>query len=160
MTDLQNTQNVSRRAVLVGVLASVAAPRALLAQTGDTDMRIRCIFGDQNFTIRLFDNPTSRDLVSLLPLDLTIEDFSNNEKLAHLPRRLDEGGLADYDDEAPGDLCYFRGWGNLAFFHSDYQYRGDLIRLGRIEGGVAPLLVKGKLPLRIEMAAKKEPDQW
>lgn len=151
MIDLKKTPNISRRTVLVGALASVAAPRALHAQTGEKDMRIRCTFGDQNFTIRLFDNPASRDLVSQLPLDLTIEDFSNNEKLAHLPRRLNEGGLADYDDETPGDLCYFRGWGNLAFFHSDYQYRGDLIRLGRIEGGVAPLLVKGKFPLRIEL---------
>ncbi|TRW96924.1 MFS transporter [Paracoccus sp. M683] len=114
-------------------------------------MRIRCTFADQDFTYRLFDNPTARDLASLLPLDLSIEDFSTNEKLAHLPRRLDEGGLADYDDEAPGDLCYFRGWGNLAFFHDDYRYRGDLIRLGRIEGPVAPLLVRGTYPLRIEL---------
>ncbi|WP_208021233.1 cyclophilin-like fold protein [Paracoccus alkanivorans] len=114
-------------------------------------MRIRCIFADQGFTCLLQDNPTTRDLISMLPLDLTIEDFSTNEKLAHLPRRLDEGGLVDYDDEAPGDLCYFRGWGNLAFFHDDYRYRGDLIRLGHIEGGVEPLLVKGAFPLRIDL---------
>lgn len=114
-------------------------------------MRLRCRFADQDFTYRLLDNATVRDLVSLLPLGLTIEDFSTNEKLAHLPRRLDEGGLADFDDEAPGDLCYFRGWGNLAFFHASYRYRGDLIRLGHIEGGIAPLLVKGRFPLRLEL---------
>ena len=45
-------------------------------------MRLRCRFADQDFTYRLLDNATSRDLVSLLPLDLTIEDFSTNEKLA------------------------------------------------------------------------------
>lgn len=112
-------------------------------------MRIRCTFADQDFTCLLQDNPTTRDFVSMLPLDLTIEDFSTNEKLAHLPRRLDEGGLVDYDDEAPGDLCYFRGWGNLAFFHGEYHYRGDLIRLGRIESGVETLLMKGEFPLRI-----------
>ena len=113
-------------------------------------MRLQCSFADQTFTCLLQDNPTTRDLVSILPLDLTIEDFSTNEKIAHLPRRLNEGGLADYDDEAPGDLCYFRGWGNLAFFHGSYTYRGDLIRLGRIEGKIDPLLVKGTFPLRIE----------
>ncbi|WCR05936.1 cyclophilin-like fold protein [Paracoccus fistulariae] len=113
-------------------------------------MRIRCTFADQEFVVRLQDSATSRDLISMLPLSLTIEDFSTNEKIAHLPRRLDEGGLTDYDDEAPGDLCYFRGWGNLAFFHGDYSYRGDLIRLGRLEGGTAPLLVRGTFPLRIE----------
>ena len=51
-------------------------------------MRLRCRFADQDFTYRLLDNATSRDLVSLMPLDLAIEDFSTNEKIAHLPRRL------------------------------------------------------------------------
>lgn len=141
----------SRRAVLAGALATVAMPRLLHAQTGGGAIRLRCIFADQDFTYLLHDNPTTRDLVSMLPLDLTIEDFSTNEKLAHLPRRLDEGGLVDYGDEVPGDLCYFRGWGNLAFFHDTYRYRGDLIRLGHIEGGVAPLLVKGEFPLRVSL---------
>lgn len=142
--------DITRRATVMGAFAVIVTPRLLVAQ--ENPMRVRCSFSDQNFTYSLFDNPTTRDLITLLPLDLTIEDFSNNEKLAHLPRRLDEGGLADYSDEMPGDLCYFRGWGNLAFFHSVYNYRRDLIRLGRIEGGVEPLLVKGKFPLRVELA--------
>jgi len=124
-------------------------PLGLRAEPSGDPMRLRCRFADQDFTIRLIDNPTSRDLMSLMPLELAIEDFSTNEKIAHLPRRLDEGGLRDFDDEAPGDLCYFRGWGNLAFFHHAYRYRGDLIRLGRLEGGVAPLQVKGKHPLHL-----------
>ena len=114
-------------------------------------MRLRCRFADQDFTYRLLDNATSRDLASLLPLDLTISDLSTNEKIAHLPRRLDEGGHVPIDDETPGDLCYFLGWGNLAFFHDSYVYRDDLIRLGHIEGGVEPLLVRGKFPLRLEL---------
>ncbi len=114
-------------------------------------MRLRCRFADQDFTYLLQDNATARDLISLLPLDLTIEDFSTNEKLAHLPRRLDETRRQPITDEAPGDLCYFRGWGNLAFFHTGYTYRDDLILLGKIEGGVAPLLVKGTHPLRLDL---------
>jgi hypothetical protein len=143
----------TRRSLLTAALAAPFLARATITQaqtTGDA-MRLRCRFADQDFTYLLLDNPTTRDLVSLLPVALTIEDFSTNEKLAHLPWRLDEGGLADFDDEAPGDLCYFRGWGNLAFFHADYAYRGDLIRLGQIEGPVAPLLVGGTHPLRLDL---------
>lgn len=139
----------TRRAFLVGA-AALLTPRPINAQIKAIPMRIRCSFKDQSFTYRLQDSATTRDFVSLLPLDLTIEDFSSNEKIAHLPRRLDEGGLIDYSDEMPGDLCYFRGWGNLAFFHDRYAYRGDLIRLGRIEGKIDPLLVRGEFPLRIE----------
>jgi hypothetical protein len=142
------SHHLSRRTFIA---AALAVPAMARAQTNGAPMRLRCRFADQDFTYRLVDNPTVRDFVSLLPLDLTISDFSTNEKIAHLPRRLDEGGLADFDDEAAGDLCYFRGWGNLAFFHDDYQYSGDLIRLGRIEGGVEPLLVRGEFPLRLEL---------
>jgi hypothetical protein len=146
-----NPVTLSRRTVLAGAAVSLALPRFARAQQTGAAMRLRCRFADQDFIYRLLDNATSRDLVSLLPLDLTIEDFSTNEKLAHLPRRLDEGGNVPFDDEAPGDLCYFLGWGNLAFFHSTYTYRGDLIRLGHIEGGIEPLLVRGEFPLRLEL---------
>lgn len=141
---------IPRRRMLAATGAGLAFPALLRAQENPA-MRLRCRFADQDFTYRLLDNPTVRDLVSLLPLELTIEDFSTNEKLAHLPRRLDEGGLADFSGEAAGDLCYFRGWGNLAFFHGPYRYRGDLIRLGHIESDVAPLLVRGEYPLRLDL---------
>ncbi|WP_118138643.1 cyclophilin-like fold protein [Oceanicella sp. SM1341] len=138
-----------RRRFLAGAAALGAlGPAGLHAQP--TPLRMRCSFDDQVITYTLLDNPTVRDLLSLLPLDLTIEDFSTNEKIAHLPRRLDEGGFAPFDDETPGDLCYFLGWGNLAFFHDSYRFRNDLIRLGHIEGGVAPLLHKGRYALRLE----------
>jgi hypothetical protein len=41
-------------------------------------------------------------------------------------------------------------WSSLAFFHDD-QYRGDLIRLGRIEGGVEPLRMRREFPLPLEL---------
>ncbi|MFD1796756.1 cyclophilin-like fold protein [Paracoccus aurantiacus] len=140
----------TNRREFIAAAATLLVARPILAQAEATPMRIRCTFADQDFTVALQDSATTRDFVSMLPLDLTISDFSTNEKIAHLPRRLDEGGLVDYTDEAPGDLCYFRGWGNLAFFHDSYNYRGDLIRLGRIEGEIDPLLIKGEFPLRID----------
>jgi NAD(P)-dependent dehydrogenase (short-subunit alcohol dehydrogenase family) len=38
---------------------------------------------------------------------------------------------------------------NLALFYDDYRWDG-LIRLGRFDGGFAPLLVRGAYPVRIE----------
>lgn len=147
---IKHSSLMTRRGLIVGAAAMTLAARPVLAQIGAKPMRIRCTFSDQEFTYVLQDSATTRDFVSILPLVLTISDFSTNEKIADLPRRLDEGGLVDYSDEAPGDLCYFRGWGSLAFFHDDYHFRGDLIRLGKIEGSIAPLLVKGEFPMRIE----------
>jgi hypothetical protein len=98
----------------------------------------------------LYDNPSARDLASLLPLDLTIDNYGNNEKSAYLPRKLTEEGSEPFDNEAPGDLCYFAPWGNLALFYADYRWSKGLIRLGRFDGSFEPLLVRGKFPLRIE----------
>jgi hypothetical protein len=78
----------TRRSLLTVALAAPFLARATITQaqsTGDA-MRRRCRFADQDFTYLPMDNPTTRDLVSLLPVALTIEDFSTNEKRAHLPR--------------------------------------------------------------------------
>jgi hypothetical protein len=45
----------------------------------------------------------------MLPLDLTIEDYSTNEKIAHLPRKLTEEGSGPFGNERPYDLCYITG---------------------------------------------------
>ncbi|MCZ4094059.1 cyclophilin-like fold protein [Ensifer psoraleae] len=76
--------------------------------------------------------------------------ISNNEKIAYLPRKLNEEARGPFADAAPGDLCYYIPWGNLAFFHGNYSSSSDLIRLGRLDGGVEPLLTRGEFPLRIE----------
>lgn len=137
----------NRRAFLASGAAALLVPAVARAQS----MRMRVSFDDQEVVYQLADNPTVRDLISMLPTELEIQDFSTNEKIVHLPRRLDEGGFEAFSDETPGDLCYFLGWGNLALFHDDYTFRNDLIRLGHIEGDVAPLLHKGTYPVRIEM---------
>ena len=116
-------------------------------------MRIRMTFNGRTMTGTLYDNPSARDFVSMLPLDLTIEDFSSNEKIAHLPRKLDEDGSGPFDNEQPGDLCYFVAVGqSRLLLRRATAYPGDLIRLGRIDGGYEPLLVRGEFPLRIERA--------
>lgn len=111
--------------------------------------RIECTFDKHRFTASLYDNPSARDLLSMLPLELTIEDYSSNEKIARLPRKLAEEGGGPFGNEAPGDLCYYAPWGNLAFFYAGYSYSQGLIRLGRLDSGFVPLLTRGKFPLRI-----------
>ena len=137
---------ISRRSLLVGAAACLAAP----ALAEGTAMHLRFAFADQVFTATLEDNPSARDLSSMLPLDLMITDYSTNEKIATLPRKLTEDGSGRFGGEAPGDLCYYAPWGNLALFHGPYRWSRGLIRLGRLDGGPAPLLVRGEHPLRIE----------
>ncbi|MET0527133.1 MAG: cyclophilin-like fold protein [Microvirga sp.] len=146
-----------RRALLGAMFASVALPRLSFAQQKNnpaswepTDMRIRLTFNNQSMIATLYDNPSARDLVSLLPLDLTIDNYANNEKIAYLPRKLTEEGSEPFGNEAPGDLCYYAPWGNLALFYAGYRWSEGVIRLGRLEGSFESLLTRGKFPLRVE----------
>ena len=116
-------------------------------------MKIRFSFASDSFTATLFGNPSSRDLLAQLPLDLKIEDYSTNEKIAYLPRKLTERGAERFGNEAVGDFCYYAPWGNLVFYYDRYNYAPGLIRLGRIEGGTAPLMTRGTFPLRAELIA-------
>ena len=151
--------SVNRRVVLGG--STAGALLALHASRGraqdvarsreTTSMKIRIEFNRMRMTAALYDNPSARDFASMLPLDLTIDDYSTNEKIAYLPRKLTEEGSGPFDNERPGDLAYYAPWGNLAFFYAGYRYSSGLIRLGRIDGDIAPLLVRGKFDLRVEL---------
>ena len=143
---------VTRRALLG---AAIAGPLLLslnftsaLAQDASL-MQVHISFKDQRFTATLFDNASARELAAMLPLDLTISDFGGNEKIAYLPNKLTQLARGPFPNAAPGDLCYYVPWGNLAFFHGGYDSTRDLVRLGRLDGDIAPLLVPGEFPLRI-----------
>ena len=142
-----------------GFIASTPITQSALGQTakdrargpGETLMKIKIEFNGASMTATLYDNPSARDLASMLPLNLTIDDYSTNEKIAYLPRKLAEEGSGPFDNEQPGDLAYYAPWGNLAFFYEGYRYSGGLIRLGRIDGDFSPLLTRGKFDLHIEL---------
>ncbi|MEE3627695.1 cyclophilin-like fold protein [Nitrospirillum sp. BR 11752] len=145
----------SRRGFITGLAAGITCPQLAAGSEGVTGrkergMKIRIAFSSHSFTASLEDNPSAWDFASLLPLALSISDYSTNEKIAYLPRKLSEEGDRPFGNEAPGDLCYYAPWGNLAFFHAGYRYSAGLIRLGRLEDGIAPLLTRGTFPLHID----------
>jgi hypothetical protein len=148
----------NRRTVLTAALALAAMPQLAQGQEGrnpasqePTDVKIRMTFNGMTMAATLYDNPSARDFASMLPLDLTIDNYANNEQIAYLPRKLTEDGSGAFSNEQPGDLCYFAPWGNLALFYAGYRYSSGLIRLGRFDDGFDPLLVRGEFPLRIEL---------
>jgi hypothetical protein len=151
-----NTPRPLTRRALLGALLVSAAPNIVDAQAASSIgakrgyMKIRVIFQDHEITATLDDSPTVRDFASMLPLSLTFEDYSTNEKIAYLPRKLTEKDSGTFSNEASGDVAYFAPWGNIIFYHGSYSYWPGLIRLGRVDGNTDPLLAKGSFPLRIE----------
>ncbi|MBO0133755.1 cyclophilin-like fold protein [Agrobacterium burrii] len=143
-----------RRELLALAIAAIIVPGRGFSKSGPnnqerTEVKIKLTSGENTMTAVLYDNPSARDFASMLPLDLRIADFSSNEKIVYLPRKLTVEGHGPFDNERPYDLCYYMPWGNLAMFYANYRHPG-LIRLGRFEQGYEALHLPGEFPLRIE----------
>jgi len=60
----------------------------------------------------MFDNPTSKDFLALLPLTLTLEDYANAEKISYLPKKLSTLNASKGSDPSVGDFTYYSPWGS------------------------------------------------
>lgn len=120
-------------------------------------LKIRILVGEHTLHATLEDSAAARDFASLLPLSLVLEDYAATEKIAMLPRRLDVSAAPPVSTPQPGDVSYYAPWGNLALFHKPFERSPGLVRLGRIEGGVAWLRQPGKLAVRLEAVPAAAP---
>jgi hypothetical protein len=102
----------------------------------------------------LFDNPTSRDFIGLLPITLTLKDYAATEKVSDLPKNLSTEGAPKGSEPSIGDITYYAPWGNLAVFYKDFSYSNGLVKLGKIDSGMEALRRPGPLRATIEILQK------
>ncbi|MFF5253857.1 cyclophilin-like fold protein [Streptomyces leeuwenhoekii] len=96
-------------------------------------MRIALILDGHRAEATLNDSAAARDLATLLPLAVDLEDFHGTERIGYPPRKLDTTGAPDASDPKAGDLAYYTPWGNLALFYRDGDHSPSLIILGRLD---------------------------
>lgn len=113
-------------------------------------MRIRITLNGNTVTATLDDNATSRDLLSLLPMTVTLEDYGDTEKIATLSRKLSTAGAPPAIEPKARDVTYYAPWGNLAIFRRDFRRSNGLVKLGTIDGGFEALLSAGPVKATIE----------
>lgn len=113
-------------------LSCIAGARPALAGEG---MKIRLIAGGEVLPAILEDNPTSRDLASMLPLTIRMSDYNRTEKTGKPPRALSTEGAPDGFDPSVGDIALYAPWGTLVLYYRDFVWSRGLIPLGRITSG-------------------------
>jgi hypothetical protein len=116
------------------------------------DMKIRIKVGEKEVTATLNDSEAARDFASLLPLNLTLEDYAGTEKISDLPKRLSTKGALSGSDPSVGDIAYYAPWGNLAIYYRDFGYSNGLVILGKIDGDVEAFNTPGSVKVTIELA--------
>lgn len=117
-------------------------------------MSIQLTINEQVLFATLEDSAAARDLLSLLPMTLDLEDYAATEKIAQLPKKLSTAGAPAGTTPSVGDITYYAPWGNLAIFYKDFSYSTGLIKLGQIKGDIQVLRSRGPLKAHIEVAWK------
>jgi hypothetical protein len=103
-------------------------------------MDIRVTLDGQPVDATLNDSPAARDLASLLPLTLDLEDFHGTERIGDPPRKLNTDDAPAPAVAEAGDIAYFAPWGNLALFYKDGPAASaDLLILGHIDASAGQL---------------------
>ena len=114
-------------------------------------MKVRMNVRGKVITGTLADGDAARHFASLLPLTLTLKDYSGTEKVADLPARLSTKGAPEGVDPSVGDIAYYAPWGNLALFYEDFGYSSGLVLLGKLDGGVELLRGRDQLKVTIDL---------
>jgi hypothetical protein len=144
----------------VGVVACDAAerlgraksqPRAESVIQRRSNMKINLRFPDKTLTATLYDTPTAGDFAAMLPLTLTLEDYSKTEKISDLPKKLTKEGAPAGATPSVGAIAYYAPWGNLALFYKDFGYSEGLILLGNLDGGAEALRGRDSVEVTIEL---------
>lgn len=114
--------------------------------------KIKITISGKEIIATLNDSKTSRDFISLLPLDLPLKDYASTEKIGYLPKRLTTENDAKENKRLVSDVAYYVPWGNLSLLYkATPAQENSLIILGKIDSGKEILLVPGSLKAKIEL---------
>lgn len=110
--------------------------RGIGSEVENEERKLKMVIKGQEIEITLYDTPAANELYSMLPLELTFEDYNSVEKISYLEKDLTTEGEPDGCDPDIGDLCLYAPWGNLSIFYKDFRYSEGLIMLGHIDSGM------------------------
>ena len=83
----------------------------------------------------LNNNPAARDLYAQLPLSITVENYSDNEKIFYPPKKLNTTDTPLADGGRAGTLAYYAPWGDVVMFYRGFSSAPGLYELGHVTSG-------------------------
>ncbi|MDQ0897519.1 cyclophilin-like fold protein [Paenibacillus sp. V4I7] len=100
------------------------------------DVRVKLIFDNEEFIVKMYDNPTSRDFLTRLPLTLIFKEFGGFEKLSILDKELSTENAPSGSVPEVGDFGYYAPWKDVNMYYKEWNYSSGLVKLGKIESGI------------------------
>ncbi len=125
--------------------------------TASQGTKILITTGSNHLVAMMDDNPTARDFVSMLPLTVTLRDFSPAEKVSDgLSKRLSKYGAPASGMGMTGDIAYYSPWGNLAFYRGQGPDAAGVIKIAKIISGIEILNQSGTVRATITLSEKSD----
>ena len=127
------------RASQVGSAASLVSDWLQQINFTDNDtsdaMRIRVSDGTHAITYELNGTSAAKSLYGMLPLEVAVENYGNNEKIFYPPTAVSYGADCIEDDCPAGTLALFSPWGNVVMYYGAASRYSGLFILGKaVEG--------------------------
>ena len=129
-------RGTAKKAAALLAACALAAITAACANAGEL---VELTFSGGRAELELNESASARDLLTMLPLTLTFEDYNSTEKIAYPPRKLTTLGAPASCDPSKGDFALYAPWGNLVIFYNDFTASPGLVPLGRVKSGLGKL---------------------
>ncbi len=97
-------------------------------------MKINVKANDKTTVFELNNSSAAKDLYAQLPLSISVENYSKNEKIFYPPEKLNTADTPQADAQ-PGTLAYYAPWGDVVMFYGSFGTAAELYELGHAISG-------------------------
>lgn len=118
-----------------GISGSIAMKTNQTKKSGvEKAMQIIVNANGNTMVFELNDSKAAKDLYDQLPLNIKVENYSNNEKIFYPPKKLNTSDTPQADARQ-GTLAYYAPWGDVVMFYKDFGTASGLFELGHAVSG-------------------------
>ncbi len=127
-----NQNGIEKIAGMSGsALIEKTEPHAAAKQTA---MNIRVTANGKTTVFELNKSTAARNLYDQLPMNIAVENYSNNEKIFYPPQKLNIANTPQADAQS-GTLAYYAPWGDVVMFYDSFGSAAGLYELGYAVSG-------------------------
>lgn len=95
----------------------------------------------KEYTATLNDNRTVEDILSMLPLELTLQRYAGHEYYSSLPKKPSIKGCTMTSDAHASGIYYFDGWSAFTVLFGDAHIAPfEVVHIGDVNGDILLLL--------------------
>lgn len=108
--------------------------KILETKKDEKTMKIQIQANGKDIIFQLNDSSAAKSLFEQLPMNIKVENYSNNEKIFYPKNKLDVSNTPLANAQT-GTLAYYAPWGNVVMFYGDFGSASGLYEIGQVVSG-------------------------